>query len=229
MGKIKDLPVSERPREKAYRFGIDKLSDYELLSILIGSGCKDHSASDIAYQMISESRGLNNLITRPHIDLLNYKGIGKNKAIKIIATFEIAKRFKINANYDDNEIIDTIKIFNKLSYLLLNSPQEFMYLFILDKKKRLLHEVNLYKGNEHAVPYSVEQIIRQVIVHNGTYFYVAHNHPSGSVNPSPEDIFFTSRIISATHKVNLQMLDHLIISTDRYYSFLQQKMIMGDN
>ena len=223
MGRIKDLPISLRPREKAYRLGIDKLSDYELLSILIGSGCQDHSASDIAYKMISDARGLNSLITRPYTDLLNYKGIGKNKAIKIIATFEIAKRFQISKSNYDHEVIDTIKIFKKLSYELMNSPQEFMYLFILDKRKRLIHEVNLYKGNERAVPYSVDQIIREVMIHRGSFFYIAHNHPSGQVAPSDEDVFFTTEIISAIRNMNFQMIDHLIISTDRFYSFMTQK------
>ena len=229
MGKIKDLPISLRPREKAYRFGIEKLSDYELISILIGSGCQGNSASDIAYKMIGDSRGLSNLITRPYTDLLHYKGIGKNKAIKIIATFEIAKRFQISKNYFNDEVIHSIKIFEKLSYELMNSPQEFMYLFVLDKKKRLIHEVNLYKGNESAVPYSVDQIIREVMIHRGSYFYIAHNHPSGQVEPSREDIFFTTEIVSATTKMRFKMIDHLVISADCFYSFLNQRVIRRED
>ena len=89
MSKFRELPVLERPREKAYRYGIDHLSDYELIALLIGSGCVDNSANDIAYEMIRDAGGLSRLVERPYRDLLNYKGIGKNKAIKIITRFII--------------------------------------------------------------------------------------------------------------------------------------------
>ena len=154
MAKIKDLPVLERPREKAYRYGIETLSDYELISLLIGSGCQDNSASDIAYEMIRDSNGLNNLIQKPYVDLLNYKGIGKHKAIKIIASFEIAKRFKLKQEDTDECGVTSYSIYKRMVMRLSPLNQEYLYLIILDKRKKIVHEVNLYKGNEFSMNYS---------------------------------------------------------------------------
>ena len=225
MSKIKDLPTFERPREKAYRFGIEQLSDYELIAILIGTGCQNKSATDIAYQMISDSTSLSSLIQRPYIDLLKYKGIGKNKAIKIIASFEIAKRFQSRRNVLSEESIDSNSLFLKYYPQLVNQHQEHLFIVILDKKKRVLHEVNLYKGNDKNVSYSCNQIIREVLIHEGTSFYVIHNHPSGTLMPSEQDIFFTSYLIQEAKRMKITLIDHLIISSEGYYSFLEQKMV----
>ncbi len=226
MGKIKDLPVLERPREKAYRYGIEQLSDYELISLLIGYGCRDNSASDIAYEMIRDSGGLYNLVQKPYTDLINFKGIGKNKAIKIIACFEIAKRFQLKREDNQEESnIDSNYIYQRMIPRLLDLKQEQLYLIILDKKKKIVHEVNLYKGNEHSVNYSKLHILQQVIMHNGTYFYIVHNHPSGVLEPSENDIFFTSQIISEGKKIGITMVDHLIVSKDGYYSFLNSSPV----
>lgn len=226
MGKIKDLPVLERPREKAYRYGVEQLSDYELISLLIGYGCRESSASDIAYEMVRDSGGLYNLVQKPYVDLLNYKGIGKNKAIKIIASFEIAKRFQLGReDREEESLIDSNYIFRRMYLRLINLAQEQVYLVILDKRKKIVHEVNLYKGNEHSVNYSNLHIIQQVIMHNGTYFYIVHNHPGGDLNPSDQDIFFTQLIISEGKKMGITLMDHLIIGKNGYFSFLKSEMI----
>ena len=221
---MNDLPIFERPREKAYRYGIEQLSDYELISLLIGYGCHDNSASDIAYEMVRDSGGLCSLVQKPYVDLINYKGIGKNKAIKIIACFEIAKRFQIREDDSKEEsILDSDYIYKRMFLRMANLSQEQVYLVILDKKKRIIHEVKLYKGNEHSVNYSNLHILQQVIMHNGKYFYIVHNHPSGDLTPSDDDIFFTQLIISEGKKVGITLVDHLIIGKDGYFSFLKCK------
>lgn len=225
MGKIIDLPSLDRPREKAYRFGIEKLSDYELIALLISSGCKEKSATDIAYAMISQNNGLSNLINKPFSDLINYKGIGKAKAIKIEAAFEIARRCQSHQKYDKEKVEDSLFIFQRFKASVLafnNSYQEQLYLIILDRKKRIIHEMTLYMGNESSVSYSNRQIIQQVLIHNGHFFYVIHNHPSGSLEPSEGDLFFTVNLISECRKFKIKMIDHLIVSQKGYYSFLSQ-------
>lgn len=222
MGKVSELPILERPREKALYYGIDKLSDYELIALLIGSGCRDHSAMDIAYNMLSDNNGLNNLVRKPFSDLLNYKGMGKSKAIKIEAAFEIAKRFQSLKIDDDEKVVDADDVYSfMISKLLLTSTsfQEQMYLVVLDKKQRILHFANIYKGNENSIICSTKQIIQQVILHNGHFFYIIHNHPSGILEPSQDDIFFTMNLISDVKKLDIVMLDHLIVSDKGYYSF----------
>ncbi len=224
MGKIIELPKLERPREKALYYGIEKLSDYELLALLIGSGCKDNSAIDIAYAMLRDSNGLASLVNKPFSDLLSYKGMGKNKAIKIEAAFEIARRFQSLKKGEVEKVLDGRVIYEKMktSMLFKNSIQEHLYLIILDKQKNIIHQVNLYKGNENSVNYSSLQIIKEVLLHNGHFFYIVHNHPSGILEPSQDDIFFTINLINESRKMKITMLDHLIISENGYYSFLEQ-------
>ncbi len=224
LGKIIELPKLERPREKALYYGIEKLSDYELLALLIGSGCKDSSAIDIAYAMLRDSNGLASLVNKPFSDLLSYKGMGKNKAIKIEAAFEIARRFQSLKKGEVEKVLDGRVIYEKMktSMLFKNSIQEHLYLIILDKQKNIIHQVNLYKGNESSVNYSSLQIIKEVLLHNGHFFYIVHNHPSGILEPSQDDIFFTINLINESRKMKITMLDHLIISENGYYSFLEQ-------
>ena len=229
MGRIRDLPSLERPREKAFHYGIDKLADHELIALLIGSGTTDSSAIDIAYEMIKESRGLYSLVQKPFSDLLNYKGIGRGKAVKIIAAFEIAKRFNSLAPFEESAEINTEYIYQKYRNLIGNSPQEKMYLVILNKKKKIVHEVNLYKGNETSINCSISQIIQQVIIHNGNFFFLVHNHPSGHLMPSNDDISFTSEVIRESKKFRITMLDHLIISQQSYFSFLQAEPLLKDD
>ena len=228
MGKINDLPKLERPREKALHYGIEKLSDYELLAILIASGCKDSSAIDIAFAMLRNSNGLANLVTKQFSDLVHIKGMGKIKAIKIEAAFEIARRFQSLKQVEGEEALDSDMVFQMFRPRLLNIfnvNYENLYLIILNKQKRIIHEINLYKGNEN---YVMRQIIQQVLLHNGHFFYIVHNHPSGELKPSEDDVIFTLAIVNECKKMNIKMIDHLIIAEKGYYSFLSSR-VMLDN
>ena len=220
LSKIKSLPTLERPREKAFHYGVDKLSDHELIAILISSGTVDFSALDIAYKMLSDHKGLLNLVQKPFSDLLNFKGIGKSKAVKIIAAFEIAKRFNSLKSIREEFPASTNEIYERYKYHVSSIDQEYLLLIILNSKKHIIHEVNLYKGNESSVNCSWRQIIKQVLVHNGKYFYIVHNHPSGDHTPSQKDIEFTTTLIKESQKLKIRLLDHLIISDNGYFSFL---------
>lgn len=222
--KIKDLPSLERPREKALRYGIESLSNHELLAIIINSGTTHSSAIDIAYAMLSECHGLFNLVKKPFPDLINYKGIGKEKALKISATFEVAKRFNTLQQENEEIVENSEQIFLKYAPKMSFLTQEEVHLIILNKKKKILHEVNLFKGTSGAVNFSVSQIIREIIIHEGSCFYLIHNHPSGNVHPSEDDAFLTSELIRECKKVNVLLLDHLIIAPNQYFSFKDSKI-----
>lgn len=221
MGKIVELPELQRPREKAIRYGIEKLSDYELLAILIGSGFVDSSALDIAYKMLSDSGGLRKLIQKPLLDLTNYKGIKEAKGIKLLACFELVKRVELEKGNDKDVAVDAPYVYWHCKQLISQSNQEHLFILILNKKHQLIHETNLYKGNESSLSVSIIQILQQVLIHGGRYFYVVHNHPSGSLEPSENDIFMTSELIRQSKRLKIDLIDHLIISDEGYYSFLE--------
>lgn len=231
MAKVNDLPPLDRPREKALYYGIETLADHELLALLIGSGSTDNSAIDIAYFMLRDNKGLYSLMNRPLLDLQHYKGMGKAKAVKLSAAFELAKRFQ-KKKYDVKEVIsDSDPIYKRMRRAIACGEfpnQEIVYLIILDKKKKIVHEINIYKGTESSVNASAMQIIQQVIIHSGRYFYLIHNHPSGDLEPSNDDVFFTVNLVKECYKFEITMLDHLIISDQGYYSFLKQKVFSDD-
>ena len=224
MSKIKDLPALERPREKALRYGVNSLSNYELLALIISSGSPNNSAMDIAYAMLSDNHGLFSLVKKPFPDLLNYKGVGKDKAIKISATFEIAKRFNSLHENDEEAIVESEQVFRKYLPILSFSTQEQVYLIVLNKQRKTLHEVNLYKGTQNSVNVSIPHVIQQILMHGGSHFYLVHNHPSGVLDPSEEDTFLTTELIRESKKVNITMVDHIIIGHDGYFSFKDSKI-----
>ena len=223
MAKIKDLPALQRPREKALHFGIESLNDYELLALIIGSGSQQLSAIDIAYAMINENGGLLSLINKPFSDLLNYHGMGRNKALKLSAAFELAKRFPNLTNQPTKTFANSEQVYRHYLSILSSSNQENVYLIILDKKMNVIHESNLFRGTKNTVSVSNKQIIQQIVMHDGYYFYLVHNHPSGNSEPSEDDTFFTTELIRECQKFQIVMLDHIIISQNGYFSFLHDK------
>jgi len=217
--KIKDLPLLERPREKAMRYGIKSLSNEELLAMIIASGSKGNSARDIAYNLLSNSNGLFNLSNYQLCDFLKYKGIHKTKALLLLAVFEISKRIVVNQKESEESDINSSYLFEKYSPLLRNEYQECISLIMLDRYQKIIHEETLAKGGQNSVPFSLNDICRELLNKKARYFYLIHNHPSGDFTPSTEDIMLTEQLIIEVKKFGITLLDHLIISNSGYYSF----------
>ena len=221
---IKDLPLIERPREKAMRYGFDVLSNIELFALIIGSGSKGFSALDIAHELVNKNNGLANLVRLPYQDFLNIKGLSKANALKIGAVFELFRR--INSLVDDDiEIINEETVFTKYKISLQKYDQEVLGILVLNRKKKLLSEKIVYKGTRTGLSASIREIFKELLLVGGTYFYIFHNHPSGNVEPSEQDIIFTSQLVKECSRYGFIMIDHLIISNEEYYSFKKSVVI----
>ena len=218
LGKIKELPVIERPREKAIRYGLDKLSNEELLAILIRTGTKDVSALDIAHTINSGSHGLHNLFHKSYQALLDINGIGPGKALILSACFELCSRYIATIHGDSGKVF-TPDIVKRYSLKLSKNNQEVFALVVLNRRKEIIHEENLYIGSELHIDCQPTEIVKKVIKHNGKFFYMIHNHPSGDIEPSKEDVALTENIYRITNRVNITMIDHLIIGDGGYYSY----------
>ena len=221
--RIKELPKLERPREKAIRFGIDTLSNEELIAILLGSGTKERSVIEIAHHLHTSSHGLFNLFQKSYEALLDNHGIGPGKALILSACFELCKRYQSSC-YFENKTVDSESIYRRYAMKLKTEEREVLVLIVLNRKEQIIHEEILYKGNEGSVDCSVNEIVKKVILHNGKYFYLVHNHPSGNCEPSEEDVTLTGKVICASEKVNIPLIDHLIIGRCGYYSFASFSM-----
>ena len=225
MGTIHDLPTLERPREKALRYGIESLSDGELLTIVIGSGYHGENASDLANKLISTYNGLEGLSVAPIHDVAKQKGIKSNKALLLAAIFEIHKRLNVKRVEKEGEMANSDYLYKKYSPQLADASQEVLILVLVNKRRNIIRESLLYKGTESDVVFSYKEMWRELFIHNAYGFYLIHNHPNNQANPSKKDVIFTGEIIRESQKIRIPMLDHLIIGDDGYYSFDKNKKI----
>ena len=218
MAKIKELPKFERPREKAIRYGIENLSNEELLAIMLRTGTRDMSALDLAHKLNSESCSLTNLFHMPYQALLDINGIGPGKALILSSCFELCSRYLKTLSGEDGPV-DLNSLINRYALKLKNEECEVLMLISLNKRKEIIYEECLYKGNDISVDCQPDQVVKKVLLHNGKSFYLIHNHPSGNHEPSTNDSMMTTEIVRRTRKVNITLEDHLIIGKDGYYSF----------
>ena len=224
MGTIQELPILERPREKALRYGIDSLSDVELLALVIGMGYHGQNAYELATKLLSDFNGLVGLSNANITQLAKIKGIKNTKAILISSIFEIHKRLNIKVIENiSSEVVNEEYLYKKYSPKLVNEKQEALYLVLVNRRKNIFKECLLYKGTEEDVVFSYKEIWRELFVNNAFGFYLIHNHPNNLANPSKRDVIFTSEIVKEARKINIPLLDHLIIGTDGYYSLLKNE------
>ena len=226
MGKIKDLAIIDKPREKAERFGIEALKDEELLAIIINSGTVGYSSLDIARDLLKEAHYLSELMNKPAAYFATFKGLKKAKAMRLLAALEIARRIneKQRLIYEEKAAVSSETLYQRYSLSLNSLNQEVLAIIILNKNKQIVFEKILYQGNDANIAVNHRDILRLLIVHNGTYFYLIHNHPNGSLSPSEMDVKFTNTIKEKAARVNVTLLDHLIISKSGYYSFLHAQI-----
>lgn len=221
VSKIKDLPTYERPREKAKQFGIESLSNEELIALLLGTGTKNLSVMEVAHNLLSDNHGLSNLFRKPYQALLDVKGIGPGKALVLSATFELSKRY-LTTNSGDEIIENSEQIYHRYISRLKDLNNEVVMLVILNRRKRIIYEEIIFKGGEDRVGCSSGEIVKKVLIHGGKSFYLIHNHPSEIIEPSDFDRILTGNIEIEAKTLNINFVDHLIVSQNGFYSFFNE-------
>lgn len=221
MIKIKEIPVSERPREKAIRNGIESLSNVELLAIILKSGFKGESALVLAQKLLNKYGSINNLFNTNFESLIRIKGIKSAKATQIIAVAEIIKRL-INTQLHSGESIkhpqDIAKYFEPI---FRNKPQEqFVVVFLNIKNKVIKYEV-LFKGGINFSLIDINLIFKKAIELAASKIICLHNHPSGDTTPSDSDIEISKRIAARGEILEIYLLDHIIIGKEKFTSLKQ--------
>lgn len=217
---IKFLAEDDRPREKFLLKGKSSLSDSELLAIIMGSGNKDETAVELARRILaSVDNNWNQLSLLSVKDLMKFKGVGEVKAISIAASLEIGRR-RAGQEVPEKPVISNSKtayeIFrNHLSDL---RTEEFWAIF-LNRSNKVIHFTQLTQGGINQSIVDIRVLFKAALDHFSTGIIIAHNHPSGSLQPSREDIEITKKIKTAGETMNIQLLDHLIITQNSYFSF----------
>ena len=223
--KIKELPESDRPREKALSKGMGALSESELIALILGSGKPGMNAVELGMSLINGYGGLSGLSRAPFPSLLEYSGLSKAKILRIMATFELSKRIALDDYLEENEEYTPDYLYEKYRPMVLEENQEQLFLLMSSRKKNFKKEQLIYRGTEKEMPFSNKDIISTLLTNYADRFVLVHNHPSGNPLPSPEDVDRSFRLAKDMQELGITMLDHVIVSKEGYYSFRESKLI----
>ena len=222
---IRDIPINERPREKAYKYGLQNLSDSEILSIILRTGTISKDVKDLSLELISICGDMSNFKYLTLNKLLDIKGIGKVKAIELLSVIELSKRI-----YSDKENI-SIKIscskdvFLNYKSLFLDVKQECFYCLYLNNKNYVIERKLLFMGTINKSIVHPREIFKNAYLTSASGIICIHNHPSGDVNPSSEDKYLTKALVDIGKIQNIPILDHIIIGEDNYFSFMENGLL----
>ncbi len=222
--KIKNLPVSERPRERLKMAGSNQLSDREVLAIILKTGTKDKSVNDLAIDVLN-TYSLSELKEVSLNSLLKIKGIGEVKAIELLAAIELGKRIFLRKNNNFHTLNSPEQIFLYTKYLFFDLKQEYFYCLYFNNKQQLIGEKLLFQGTINRSLTHPREIFKEAYRLSATSIVCMHNHPSNNTTPSKEDIDFTNTLISLGQLQGIPIIDHIIVGNDNYYSFMEHSKI----
>lgn len=225
--KIKDWPENERPRERFYEQGSYVLSDAELLAIVIGKGVKNRSALDLAKEILSRVGNLKRLSEKSVKELENLKipGLGKTKIITILAALEAGRR---SYSKKQEKIIKFTKpqdLYEYYAPLISSLKQELFKVAAVDGKNALIKDTTISKGILDASLTHPREVFKFAIIENASGLFLIHNHPSGILKPSEDDLKITERLKNAGDIIGIRIIDHIIIAEEGYYSFSEHNLL----
>jgi DNA repair protein RadC len=220
---MKELAKEDRPREKMLLKGVSSLSDAELIAILINSGNKDETAVQLAQKILnSVSNNLNTLGKLSVKELMTYKGIGEAKAITVAAAMELGRRKGLTEPAKRNSIRGSNDAFLIFYPILCDLSHEELWIALTNHAGKIIEKVKISQGGVGETSADLRFIMKAAINTTCHGIILCHNHPSGNIQPSPQDDLLTSRLKKAAQLMNIQLLDHIIISDRYYYSYADE-------
>ena len=216
--------VEDRPREKLLQRGIGALTDAELIAILLSTGTKEYSAIDLGRNILTHTGGLQQLARSRVEELIKIKGIGKAKAVSLVAAFELGRR-KAWREVQELQITQSDVAADYLIPLLSDFDQEVFHVLFLNRNNVLIAEKQIFKGGVSATVIDPKLVFKEAVNHLASSIIIAHNHPSGSLTPSRADIEITKKLSEGGKLFDIQLLDHLIVSGKGFYSFADNGML----
>ena len=225
--RMADLASDEQPREKLQSRGARSLSDAELIAILLRTGTRGLSAIDLARHVLrSVDNDLHELARRELQDLTLTYGMGRVKAMQLVAAMELGRRREGALHRHRPALSNSESCFRYLRPLLGDLPHEEFHLLCLNRANELLGAHVISRGGTTGTVADAKRIFRTALQHGSvTSLVLAHNHPSGQVHPSSADIHLTRKLTQAARSIDLHILDHLIVAGHRYYSFADHQLL----
>lgn len=223
---IKNWSEDDRPREKLMLKGKSALSDAELIAILIGSGSRNETAVGLSKKILaSVANNLNELGKLNQSQLCNFKGIGEAKAISIIAAMELARRRRSEEAVEFTKITSSKIIFEIMQPIIGELPHEEFWVLYLNNANKVIAKYQLSKGGMTGTVVDVRIIFKSALESGAVAIVLCHNHPSGNLKPSEADKEITKKIKTAGKSLDINVLDHVIVTQNGYYSFADEGIL----
>ncbi len=223
--KIKEIPQEERPRERLLCYGVEQLSNEELLAILLKTGTRDMSAKVLASYLLKEIENISELQHTSYQVLAQMKGIGRAKACTLLAAVELGKRVLQKKSILYQKFTDAYQVASYYQDKIGHFKQEYFICIYLDVSKKLIHEKVLFIGTLNRSLVHPREVFKEAYQVSASSIICVHNHPSGEVLPSKEDVLFTSQLVKVGKMLGIEVIDHIIIGEDKYYSFFENNRI----
>jgi DNA repair protein RadC len=223
---IKNWAVEDRPRERLLSKGIQSLSNTELIALLIGSGTKEISAVELARKILIKADNNLNLLGKFSVDdLQKQKGIGKAKAISIIAALELSRRRKMSEALERTKITSSKDAYNVIYPLISDLQHEEFWVMLLNRSNKIIDKNKISQGGVAGTVIDVKIILKKALEKLASSVILFHNHPSGNIEPSEADIGITRKLKEAAEIMDIKLLDHIIVADNSYFSFLDEGIL----
>ena len=222
---IKDLIDDEKPRERLIKFGVENISNEDLISIILKTGTYNISVKELSINILSKFNNISDLKNITINNINDIKGVGKVKAITLIAALELGRRVYYEKNIEDINIKNSDDIYNYFKYLIKDNDQERFYAIYLDIKKKVIDKKLLFVGTVNMSLVNPREVFKYAYLNSASFIICIHNHPSGDITPSKEDIQLTEQLVNIGKNQKIPILDHLIIGNNKYYSFYENNKI----
>ncbi len=219
---IKELPASERPRERLAHYGANALSSAELLAIILRVGMKGENVINLATRLLVQYNGLPGLARASFAELCGEKGLSVAKTAQLKAALELGRRLMVAAPEERPIVKSPADAANLLMMEMSLLEQEHLRTILLDTRNHVLATPTIYVGSLNANFIRISEVFREAIRSNSAAIIIAHNHPSGDPTPSPEDVRMTEQIVHAGQLLDIEVIDHLIIGRQRYVSLKER-------
>lgn len=216
--KFSEVPTHSRPRERMEEFGPSALANHELLAILLRTGTRDYNVLQLSMQVFSHFDDLYMFKTASLEELLTIPGIGKAKAIELLASIELGKRMAKTPLLKEGAVTSSQYVGKMLMTELNGLQQELVVALFLNTKNEIIKKETIFKGSLNSSVAHPREIYKAAIKYSSARIIIAHNHPSGNPEPSEADLSFTKRMSEAGKLIGIELLDHFIIGEDSYIS-----------
>ncbi len=225
MYMIKEIPITERPRERFIKYGPNALSTHELIAIILRTGSKQQSVLELSKDILYKFHSIKELKETSLEDLIKIKGIGHSKAITLLSCFELHRRMN-NETFDKSVMLNSPEvIYHYMKDNLELKTQEHLVALYMNTKGVLIKKQTLFIGSLSSSVIHPREIFKYAVSYSAASFIICHNHPSGDPTPSINDIDVTKLIHKNSLMMDIPLMDHIIIGRDKYYSFKEHKMI----